>query len=98
MDVVPPLRMSLSLCFVGQKGHHIYPCIDVNPLYETTLFCSYPPFYNIFGYILPSFFFSHEKNLSEKTSLHCSFDADDVFIMMSDIGSHCDYFAYSPLK
>lgn len=25
---------------------------------------------------------------------HRNFDVGDVFIMMSDIGSHCDYFAY----
>ena len=32
----------------------------------------------------------------DRSNLHRSFDADDVFIMMSDIGSNCHYFAYEP--
>ena len=33
---------------------------------------------------------------SDKSNLHCSFDTDDDFIIMSDIGSNCQYFAYEP--
>ena len=32
----------------------------------------------------------------DRSNLHRSFDAGDVFIMMSDIGSNCHYFAYEP--
>ena len=32
----------------------------------------------------------------DRSNLHHSFDTDDVFIMMSDIGSNCHYFAYEP--
>lgn len=32
----------------------------------------------------------------DRSNLHRSFDADDIFIMMSDIGSICHYFVYEP--
>ena len=32
----------------------------------------------------------------DRSNLYRNFDADDVFIMMSDIGPNCHYFAYDP--
>jgi len=38
-----------------------------------------------------------KKNIfGDRSNLYRSFDADDVFIMMSDMGSNYHYFAYEP--
>ena len=69
-------------------------------LNDTILCCEpYSLFHNIFGYFC-YFLFSHEKVVAltflATDGYHRSFDADDVLIMLSNIGSNCHYFAYEP--
>ena len=86
-----------------------YRCIDVDrPQFnDIILFCQpHSLFDNICDGVYFTIFRSAiKKSLSEKVmtgtffgdrSNLCSFDGDDVFIMMSDIGSNRYYFAYEP--